>query len=175
MYSKAEYLKMLKNEFDNWDNLLSHTDEKRATTLEFGGYHTIKDIVGHLTAWQELTLARLNAALAGTDPIKPVWLKGGDPDHEPNIDQYNETIYMMYQRKTWDEVYKEWKNRYQEVLKMVEKIAETDLMAEEKYAWLKEYPLMAVLSGTLEHHKEHYRPLLEWLLGHGEFTDVQRL
>jgi len=34
-------------------------------------------------------------------------------------------------------------------------ISEPEFSESGRYAWLKDYPLLAVLEGTLEHHREH--------------------
>lgn len=117
---------------------------------------TVKDVLAHLHAWQQVSNARVTAALEGGEPRMPDWLKGGDPESESELDAYNERIYQMYRQQTWDEVQKAWRAGFTHLIENAGRIAQTDLLNEKKYAWLKGFALIAVLRGTLEHHAEHF-------------------
>ena len=45
-------------------------------------------------------------------------------------------------------------------MQQAEAIPEAELLEEGRYAWLGDYPLMAVLEGTWRHHGEHLEELL---------------
>jgi len=53
-------------------------------------------------------------------------------------------------------VYLAWKSGFLHFLELVESIPPADLLEVGKYAWLPDYALIAVLEGSLEHHREHY-------------------
>lgn len=168
MDDKEQVISRLKIEFRLWEKLLNGGSEEQSTTSYFDNGRSIKDIVAHLTAWQQVTIARLNAALIQSEPILPDWLKGLDPELEENIDSYNENIFLLYRNMTWSSIHEEWKERYLKILELAEVIPAEDMMDPQKYPWLKGYPLIAILQGTHEHHEEHYEPLLVWLLQFGD-------
>ena len=45
-------------------------------------------------------------------------------------------------------------------LELAEAVPEKDLLEIERYSWLREYPISAVLLGSNGHHEEHLEPLL---------------
>ena len=119
-------------------------------------------MIAHLRAWQQVSNARLDAAVLDTVPRFPEWLAGLDPESEENLDQYNEWIYQIYREQSWSNVYPAWREGFLRLLAFAAAIPEKDLLEIGRYAWLKEYPLSAVLIGTYEHHEEHLESLLAW-------------
>jgi hypothetical protein len=161
--TKHEYLDSLRKEKDRWEDLLAPLDEAQVVAPILPSQWSIKDVIAHLMAWQQITNARLRAALEGREPEYPHWLKGLDPDDEENLDQINAWIYASYQDKDWPSVYRDWRDGYQRVLEAGEAIPEHDLLEVGKYPWIEGYALSAVLLGTYEHHQEHREPLLALL------------
>ncbi len=175
MISKSQIITKLGEEFNRWEELLKGVTEEQITASNFDGGRSVKDIVAHLTAWQQLSVARLVAALTGKEPVLPDWLKGLDPELYDNTDIYNEWIYESYHSKSWSDIHREWSVRYLHLLELAKAVPENDLMEVGKYPWLKEYPLSSILLGTHEHHEEHLEPLLVWLLQFGNSTSSDEL
>jgi len=124
--------------------------------------------MAHLMAWQQTSIARLEAACFNTEPVLPIWLAGLDPESEEDLEQFNARIYETYHQQLWPRVHEEWRDGFLKFLKLGEEIPENDLMDPEKYPWLKGYSLFAVLQGSYEHHHdEHLEPLLTWICQHG--------
>jgi hypothetical protein len=65
----------------------------------------------------------------------------------------------MYQHQSWLDVYREWSERFKHIVEIANAIPENYLLESGKYPWLAGYPLSAVLTGTLEHHQEHFEGL----------------
>jgi hypothetical protein len=131
----------LNEEFNRWEELLASLREEQITAPMPGSNWSIKDVIAHLMAWHQVSIARLEAARLNQEPMYPDWLAGLDPESEDEI----------------------------EGLKLGEGIPEDDLMDRSKYPWLKGYNLYAVLEGSYEHHHlDHLEPLLVWLRQHGE-------
>jgi len=167
--TKQEILTELRDELEHWDALLGKLTEATITARDLPGGWAIKDVMAHLHAWQEISIARLEAGLNGGSPVYPAWLKGLDPDEEENLEQINGWIYAAHVEQPWPAVHREWRDGYLHLLDLGEAIPEQDLMAPNRYSWWVEgAPLAAVLDGTLDHHyREHYEPLTEWLADHG--------
>jgi hypothetical protein len=124
---------------------------------------SIKDIVAHLTTWQQINVARFEAARNNKEPEYPKWPPELDLESDDDLDKINAWIYETCRKKTWSEVHQEWKDRFLRFLELAEAIPEKDLLEVGRYPWLKEYPLSAVLLGSHEHHEEHLEPLLALL------------
>ncbi len=162
MGEKQEIVARLHEVFEEWEALLGELDKKQLTTPQEGheGGLSIKDELAHLWAWQQITNARLAAALAGEEPQLPDWLEGMHPDAEENLETINARINEMNRDKSWAGVYHDWRDGFLRVLQQAEALEEEELLEVGRYAWLPSHALIAVLDGTWRHHQEeHLEPL----------------
>jgi len=167
MNDKQQMLTMLKDEFNRWEELLIGLSEAQIAAPHLPADLSIKDVIAHLRAWQQVSIARLEAALLNREPAFPDWLGGSDPESEENTDTYNERIYQTYREQPWSSVHSVWREGFLRFLELAEAIPEKDLLDKGRYPWLEGYPLFAVLQGSYEHHHEdHLEPLLVWLHQH---------
>lgn len=88
MDDKQQIISMLKDEFDRWEKLLGRLTEEQMAASRPIPEMSIKDIVAHLTAWQKISVARLEAARQDTEPEYPNLPDGLDPYAE-DVDQIN--------------------------------------------------------------------------------------
>jgi hypothetical protein len=167
MNDKQQMLTNLKAEFDHWEELLAGLSEDRITAPQLPADLSIKDVIGHLRAWQQVSIARVEAAYQSHEPLMPDWLASSDPEQEENLEQYNARIYETYHPQPWPQVYHAWKEGFLRFLQLGQATSENDLMDTEKYPWLKGYALIDVLKGSYEHHHiEHFEPIQAWLRQH---------
>ncbi len=165
MNDKKQILIMLKEEFNRWEELLVSMSEEQTTAPNLSSNLSIKDVIAHLWAWQQLSVARMEAALHNREPEYPSWPERLGPDPEEDVDQTNAWIYETYRDKPWSSVYADWRAQFLRFLELSEEIPEKDLLDPARYAWMGEYPLSASLQGSYEHHEEHLESLLAQL-GH---------
>ena len=165
MTDKTQMLTMLKEEFKTWETLLANLGEAQIMTPLQPGEMSIKDTMAHLMTWQQLSIARLEAGLRGSEPVLPDWPENLDaePDGEPH--DMNPWIYETHQDESWATVYQAWRTGFLRFLELGEAIPERDLMEVDKYPWLEGYALFAVLEGSYGHHQEHYETVSTWLQG----------
>lgn len=164
---KEQILATLRGEYDRWEELLAGLSEEQITAAQLPADWSIKDVIAHLRAWQQVSIARLEAAQNDQEPLFPSWLAGSDPESEGDLEQFNARIYESYREQPWSRVHRDWRDGFLSFLKLGEEIPETELLDTEKYPWLKGYSLFAVLQGSYEHHREHLEPLLAWIGHHG--------
>ena len=168
MNDKQQILTTLREEFNRWEELLASLSEVQITAPHLPSNWSIKDVIAHLRAWQQVSIARLEAAQLNKEPVFPNWLSGLDPESEEDRDQFNARIYETYHNKSWSRVHPDWRDGFLRFLELGEAIPENDLLDAERYPWLKGYSLFAVLQGSYEHHHEdHLEPLLDWIRQHG--------
>lgn len=167
MYMKTHMLAALREEFDQWENVLTKLTETQITTPPRPGEFSIKDEMAHLWAWQQRSIARIEAGLHGGEPQMPPWWPddtvtraGTTTTHEDNTNQVNARIYETYRNRPWPEVYQEWRTGFRHFLAVSEQIAEPVLLDAGRFAWLSGYALADVLLGSYEHHQEHLEKLL---------------
>ncbi len=173
MNSKTELIAALTEVYNAWDALLSSLPESLVTKPDFHDGMSIKDEVSHLWAWQQVSIARLEAARNDTDPQYPDWSGGIDPDTEGTLDKNNAEIYNANRDRTWDDVYSSWQSGFQKFIELAEATPESDLLTEGAYSWRPDYPLSGVLEGSCDHHREHLEQLQEWLNHHDNRKDTQ--
>lgn len=154
MPRKSSTLSALHDEFNRWQTFLSGLSEEQAIVSLADGL-SIRDVIGHLHAWQQLSIARLEAAQRGDEPVYPDWCAGHYPDDEEYIEQFNATIHDTYRQQPWPRVHELWRDGFVRFLELAEATPEGDLLATARYPWLRGYALIDVLQGLYEHHVEH--------------------
>lgn len=173
MNDKDQMLNMLREEFNRWEQLLSSLSEERITSPQLDSDWSIKDVIAHLMAWQQVSIARLEAAQLDEEPVYPSWLAGLDPESDEDTEGFNARIYETYREHSWSRVHQAWTDGFLTFLSLGQQIPANNLMDTNKYPWLKGYSLFAVLQGSYEHHHdEHLEPLLAWLRQHGNKNDA---
>jgi hypothetical protein len=174
MNDKTQIISMLREEFNRWEELLASLSEEQIKVPQLPSSLSIKDVIAHLRAWQQVSIARLEAAQLNKEPVFPNWLAGLDPESDEERDQFNAKIYESYHQHPWSRVHQDWKDGFLRFLELGETIAEKDLLDPEKYPWLKGYSLLVVLQGSYEHHhNDHLEPLLAWLRQHGNMKSAE--
>jgi hypothetical protein len=167
MRKKQSIISQLTEVFQRWEALLAGLSAAQIAAPQLPAGLSIKDVIGHLHAWQQVSIARMEAAQGNQEPIMPDWLTGLDPESEEDLEQFNATIYATYQHQPWAQVHEAWRAGFLRFLKLAEETAEADLTDRAKYPWLKGYALVDVLQGSYEHHHEdHLEPVLAWLREH---------
>jgi len=160
MNHKPELITAVRQDFQRWEGLLAGLSEEQALAPLPSSHWSTKGVIAHLWAWQQISIARLEAAVSNEEPQFPEWLAGRDPDAEDNVQKCNESVYQAYRDDPWLSVLEVWKQGPVRFLDLAESIPEQDLLQVSRYAWLKDYPLSAVISNSYDHHKEHFAALL---------------
>lgn len=146
--------------FDSWEEFLARRSEEDVTAKCPASEWSIRDVIAHLRAWQQVSIARLEAALLDREPQFPSWLGGADPFFaEDHADEFNARIYEIHRQRSWSSVYQSWREGFLRFLELAEAIPETMLSETERFPWLRGYALSAVLHGSYEHHQEHLAQL----------------
>jgi hypothetical protein len=159
MNDKTQTLAQLESIFYQWESLLSGLTDDQLNAPQSPGEMSIKDVVGHLRAWQQLSIARLEAAAGGGEPVMPDWTAGLPPDEEEELDAHNARIYALYHDQPWPDVHRAWREGFRRFLELAGAIPEEDLLAAGRYPWLEGYALIDVVEGSYEHHLEYIEDL----------------
>ena len=160
MNMKEHILTALREQFNRWEELLVSLSDEQITVPRYDFNWSIKDVIIHLWAWQQISIARMEAAVRNQEPQFPRWLTELDEDWEENASQTNAWIYQTYHEKPWPEVYQNWRKGFLQLLELGKPISEKDLLDGDRYPWLKGYPLAFILVASYDHHQEHLEQLL---------------
>lgn len=155
MNDKNTIITLLRGEFNRWEDLLARMSEAQLTAPISGSDRSIKDVIAHLRAWQQVSIARMEAALHNSELALPDWLGGQDPESEAHREQFNATINERNRDVAWPEIYRRRRDGFLRLIALSEQVPERDMLTADRYAWIEGYALIAVLEGSLAHHREH--------------------
>ena len=163
MNMKEHILAALREQFNSWEELLASFSEEQITTPHFDFDWSIKDVIAHLWGWQQISIARMEAAAQDRELEFPKWIAELGKDWEDDADQTNALIYKNNHKKPWTEIHQNWKEGFLRVLESGEPVSERDLLDGIRYPWLKGYSLAFILVAYYVHHQEHLEKLVTWL------------
>ena len=166
MNMKENILAALKNQFHSWEELLARLSEEQITTPHFDLNWSIKDVMAHLWAWQQISIARLDAGVQDREPEFPKWIVDSVENWEEDVDRVNALTFETQHTKSWSEIYENWRNGFLKLLRLGSQISERNLIDGDRYTWLKGYNLAAILIASYDHHQEHLEKLLASLREH---------
>jgi hypothetical protein len=159
MNMKEHILAALREKFNSWEELLAGLREEQIIAPRFDLDWSIKDVIAHLWAWQQISIARMEAGVQDREPEFPKWMLEGVENWEENPDQVNAVIFEQQHGKPWPEIQGNWRSGFLRFLELGSKISERDLLDGERYTWLKGYSLAAILIASYDHHQEHFEKL----------------
>ena len=155
MNMKQHILAGLQDVFDEWEARLAGMSEAQITQPPANHQLSIKDEIAHLMAWQQRTVARVEAARLDREPQFPQWPATLDPEDDANTDPINAWIQERYRDQSWSSVHELWRATFQHLLSSANEISERDLLDGSRYAWLNGSPLALILIASYDHHREH--------------------
>ena len=163
MNMKDHILAALREQFNSWEELLATMSEEQITTPYFDFGWSIKDVIAHLWAWQQVSIARMEGGLHNREPEFPKWIVDIGEDWEESADRVNALTYESNHEKPWSEVYQNWREGFLRLLELGNAICERDLLDGGRYLWLEGYSLAFILVASYDHHQEHLEKLTDWL------------
>jgi hypothetical protein len=163
MNMKEHILAAMREQFELWDELLSSLSEREVTAQRFDLDWSIKDVVAHLWAWQQISIARMEGGVLDREPEYPGWIVDSMEDWEEDADRVNALTFEKYHEKPWSEIHGNWRNEFLRFLALGNDVSQRDLLDGDKYPWLKGYSLASILIASYYHHQEHLEKLRDSL------------
>jgi len=138
--------------------------EAQMTAPGVNGAWAMRDMLAHLTAWQQRALALLEAARDGTTPDAFYT----DPTDEREIDRRNAVFFAESRTRPLDLVLSGWQATEAAIEATVPTVSEDDLNATARYPWLHGRTLVGNLVGeTYEHTGDHLPDIDAFLASQG--------
>lgn len=166
MNMKEHILAALREQFESWEALLASLSEEELTTPHFDFDWSIKDVMAHLWAWQQISIARMETGLLDREPEYPRWLASIGGEWEEDANRVNALTFENNHEKSWSEIYQNWREGFLRFMEVGEKISEKDLLDGDRFTWLNGYSLAFILISSYDHHQEHLEKLSSWLQEH---------
>lgn len=165
MNMQEHILTALREQFEAWEGLFASLSEEQITAPRFDYDWSIKDVIAHLWAWQQISIARLEAGVQNRAPEYPTWIVSLE-NWEEDADQVNALTFERNHAMPWSEIYPNWKNGFLRFLEVGNAMSERDLLDGDRYSWLEGYSLAFILVASYDHHQEHLEKLKNWLQEH---------
>lgn len=117
-------------------------------TDQIVGEWSIKDIIAHLYAWQQMTVSWYQAGNAGENPVTPsedyTWRE---------IPALNQHIYETYKNIDWDVILSDFQASHQDTLSLIKTIDNDELFTPKIYKWTRTTTVGAYfISATSSHY-----------------------
>lgn len=161
--TKARLLERIDAGRARWETLLTEVGDERMEQPGATDDWTFRDVIAHLNAWREWSLARLAAAGTGEAPSPP-WPPGMDEDRPGGVEEINAWFYERDRDRPAAEVIAESREQFEQMRAAVEALSPEDLSEPGRFVWAADYPLSAVIDGSFEHLEEHEEMIREWLV-----------
>ena len=115
---------------------------------------TIKEIIGHIIAW-EIIIDKALIAYRKGDP--PYFLR------EQDFDLFNEEAVVLRRGRSLEEVLQEWKTVRDKMIKTIKKLKIDDLDVEMVLPWGSERTVTELIEIAGEHESEHMEDIIKIL------------
>ncbi|MEM9953933.1 MAG: ClbS/DfsB family four-helix bundle protein [Chloroflexota bacterium] len=111
------------------------------------GDWSVKDVLAHLTAWQQMTLKWYRLGLEGKTPVTPstkhTWRE---------IPALNQEIYEIHHQQPLDDVKIAFEMSHREILNVMETISSDNFFMPKVYKWTKSTTLGSYFTSATSSH-----------------------
>jgi hypothetical protein len=115
---------------------------------------TIKQMLAHITGWDDACIDALRAHEYGRPPTFPVIL---------SLDKYNEYTVSSRKNLTFDQTLKEWRLTRQVLRAIIEQFPEEKFFEPVAVPWGRKTTISELVEIFSDHEGEHARDIIEWL------------
>ncbi len=147
--SKTQILAQMQNERQALLDLLTDVSPQELQEPGVVGAWSIKDVLAHLTAWEQLFLGWYQAGVRGETPETPA---PGFTWGWKSLDLLNQQIYEQHRQSSLDEVADAFHASYAQLVATVEAMTEAELHNPGVYAWTRKGSLAASLGANSYNH-----------------------
>ena len=108
---------------------------------------SVKDILAHLTDWEQRFISWYRAGLRGEIPETPApgmtWR---------DLPKLNQAVYERHKDETLEEVLDQFEKSYQEILTLIESMTEQEIFEPGGYAWTGRSSLLSWIAANTSSH-----------------------
>jgi uncharacterized protein (TIGR03083 family) len=163
--TKDQLLATLRAERARWDALLAEVGEERLTVPGVAGDWSVKDLLGHLAAYQRYWGAQARGATTGVPPTpRDLFDTDAVPERYATEDEQNAAIHALYAPLPPAAVLAKWREASDLLTDSVAALTEEDVITPGRFAWAGDRPLAEAMAGdTYRHAAEHAADVRAWL------------
>jgi hypothetical protein len=156
---KYELLKDIQVEHHRLEKLISSASEGQLLRSGVAGEWAVKDVLAHLVEWEKLFLDWYRIGIEGFFPtVQPAGMG------KKSIDQLNQEFYLRDRLRLLSEVMADFSASYQDVLRTVQAIPESDMFSPGRFAWTGKLLLADyIAANTCSHYHWANSKIRPWL------------
>ena len=157
--SKSKLLQEIQGERQRLEKTLAMVNEEQMLIPGVIDEWTVKDILAHITVWEQRMVRWLGEAMSGEEahmlPDGMTW---------DDLDDWNEKTYQEHLHRPVEQVLADYELSYPQALKAAKEVPEQDLIDPNRFDWREGDPLwVMVAANTFWHYTEHEKSIKAWL------------
>ncbi|MEJ2706486.1 MAG: ClbS/DfsB family four-helix bundle protein [Anaerolineales bacterium] len=154
---KERLVQTLVSAHKDFQSLLDEMEAEKLTEVGVVEGWSVKDILAHISFWEQRVTAWAAALSQGTQPEPPFW------SSDWSEDRINQAIYEQNRERTLQDVLEQWQSVHESVLQAIQEMSEQELF-ERKVDWLGNASFAEALPGnSFEHLRHHEQDIRSWL------------
>ncbi len=159
--TREELLERVRARHAEMEDLLSTLSEAQLTARILDAGWSIKDVLSHLVAWQEMMLGWIESGQRGIQPVRyTADFREVDHDREGTIDRLNDYLFQQNRDKPLETVLAEFRATHARVLQALSALTDQEIFDPHRYPWRRGVALLPLIGGnTYAHYEEH----LAWI------------
>lgn len=158
LLTKAELLDVMRTERSNWESLLAEVGETRLTEPLVEGEWSIKEVISHLTYYENAVARWLDHVQRG-EPLPPSEFEG------LSMDERNAAIYARNKARSLADVLRDSEIAFNRSLDAVQRLRDEDIHDLDFTRHIgADYSAHDMIEGdTYGHYQEHIASVRAWL------------
>jgi len=157
--TKTQILELIEVEYEALQAVLNQLTESQMIQPGAEEKLSVKDILAHITDWEQRMVQWIEESLQGKTPQRPA------PGMTWNdLDRLNEQTYLANKDRSFDEIQSDFVASYRKSLQTIESLSETELFDPHRFAWREGDALWRMVEvNTWVHYREHRESISRWL------------
>jgi hypothetical protein len=144
--NKAELLANIRTGRQQLEFALARWSEEQMLVPVLHGGWTIKDLIAHFGFWEGRVVTLYGQLSRGEEPAAD----------EPPLDELNAQAYRQNRAGTLDEVQREERAAYTQLMALTANASDDDLFNPQRFAWIQGKPFVEwIENNTYGHYAEH--------------------
>ena len=147
--NKTELMLRIQHEWAALQRAIDGLSEAQMSIPDAGGW-SIKDLIAHFGFWEARIVTLYGQLVRGEAPAAD----------DLALDELNAQAYARHQSQTLDEVRREERAAYLQLLTIVVNASDDDLLNPQRFAWTQGKPFAEwIVNNTYGHYEEHQADL----------------
>jgi hypothetical protein len=152
--TKPMLLKSIQEEHSLLEMTLARLNHSQMLINGVEGEWSVKDILGHISAWERRMISWTGSLLRNEQPEVPLpW----------DVDRMNAETYCVVKDKPLADVLEEYRQSYWDSLSLVDNLSEEQLQTSHPDTWPMGLLWTGIAANMNWHYKEHRENIQSWL------------